>query len=276
MNTTGGWVVLLDADGTLLDRQYDTTVPENELREIFEQCQNDGLSIGLNSDSSLVTLDSLAKRIGVNGPIIAEKGAIYHRDAQSAIVITNPGACGYEKLRVAFVAHLATDSRIIVITGDVNSLANRLPSINPNECVARTAILINAFRLCSMSYYVRKFAGGEWIKDADELCRVFHELQDISSEAFDWSGQDIDSNPDYGICILHHKSTAKKAGVDALLRDYASERVFMVGDSTSDVVGCPEVVQCAVGNAKDEYKKQCSFIARSSYTEGVIEVLDWI
>ena len=71
-----GPLILLDVDETLVDVNYKLTCPDREWHVALRRAEKRGAIIGLNSDSAYDTLQKRAAAYGIQGPIVAERGAL--------------------------------------------------------------------------------------------------------------------------------------------------------------------------------------------------------
>ncbi|MDO8599623.1 MAG: hypothetical protein Q7S02_05950 [bacterium] len=282
-----GSLILCDVDETLIDTHYEFTVPHDDLTAAIRHAEARGVIVGLNSDSGLATLERYAMRAGISGPIIAERGALVQseRDTEPEVLVRD--ATQFLELRSRFLDTLMDGQRrgqYVVILGDVNELSKplALPSIPPRVLPSSTAVLVNGIRTCSLAFYVRKRVHYEWVTDAGTFNEVVAILEEVGPRCVPlWSELDeLDRNSAYGICIVHHKDTQKPRAVDWILQQAGERKVYMIGNSTADDLKDPRVIQCAVGNARPEYKARCTdsggFIAAQPLTAGVIELLERI
>ncbi|MEO8637803.1 MAG: hypothetical protein ABI430_02795 [Candidatus Taylorbacteria bacterium] len=272
-------LVLLDVDSTIFDRDYQLTVPETDFKKAIQYGQERGLSIGLSSDSGLATLSLIAKLYGLQGPIVAEKGGLV-KILDSEIRV-NDETEKFMRIRELMISGLASDSltgSLLLIIGDVNRLSRSMLAIERAECYSKSAILINGLRNASLSFFVFANTGGKWVMDKMALDAVLSSVHKIGSRLAPkwWQEAVIDNNPDYGICIVHHPKTEKRNALPLLRKHSENARIYMVGDSISDLLNDPSVTHCAVKNASNEFKKQCSMIATKTMTQGVMEILDQI
>ncbi len=278
-------VILCDVDETLIDTTYSLTVDQRTLRDTIRTAQRHGISVGLNSDSGLGTLQRLAREWNMKGPIVAERGALISLKDSSGFGVTKflLGKFNDEFLilRNRFLHALMENqgaNKYVVVLGDVNNLANSFPSLSGTE--PQVLILVNGFRERSLGFYVRRRADEGWTKCPEATSDVIGILDNIGpSIGAIWDDRDVDANPDYGICIVHHRGTQKTLSVDQLLGGN-SDQIFMIGNSMSDNLNHPSVIQCAVGNAHPKYKEVCQktggLIACHNLTAGVIELIDRI
>lgn len=271
-----GPIVLLDVDKTILDEKYRLTVPLKLFRTRLEEIQQEGFRIGLNSDSALYTLKRSAGIYRMMGPLVAERGAILLAEKNAVPEYLNLDARDFRILRDRFLRILLREhlEEYLLMVGDVNRLSSRLPSLPSDDCGARLIVLVNGLRRCSMSFYVRARDRTRWVRDAGSLDEVLILLNVVgSSMGSFWGERDVDRNPEYGICIVHHIETQKKNAIGSIAELFPGSPIYMVGDSMSDWMG-DDVMHCAVANGKPEFKVRCQFVASSGYTAGVLEVLE--
>lgn len=285
-----GPLILLDVDETLIDRNYELTAPRDDLTAVLRYTEVAGAIVGLNSDSALATLERRAHAIGIGGPIIAERGALVQTERGAPPEVLVPEATRFRELRSRFLDALMRGDRSFVywamLSAFVNDLAKpkALPLFHPRTFQADIAVLVNGSRMCSCSFYVRKRTwNGEWSWASDDVAldAVIAILVEAGEEIPDlWSMRDVDRNPAYGICIVHHKDTQKPRAIDWILERAGTRPVYMIGNSASDDLRDPRVTQCAVGNARPEYKARCletgGYVAECDLTAGVIELLERI
>jgi len=284
-----GPLILFDVDETLVDTGYEFTVPHGDVTAAIRRAETNGAIVGLNSDSGLATLKRYAVRAGMTGPIIAERGALVQEERGVPPEVLIPEAARFRELRGRFLTALMREDRSltywVILSAFVNDLAKpkAMPPLRP-LISTDIAVLVNGSRLCSCSFYVRKQTWNvewSWASDDVALDAVIAILEEAGEEIPDlWAVRDVDRNPTYGICVVHHRDTQKSRAVDWILEHAGARPVYMIGNSTSDDLGDPRVIQCAVGNAKDVYKARCletgGFVAERPLTEGAIEILEHI
>ena len=279
MNTT---LILLDVDGTLIDTRYNLNTSDSEWKAALRRAEAQGAVIGLNSDSACEMLRRKARFYGIRGPIVAERGALVAESPNASTICTNPAALRFLELRNAFLQFLTTGEPLatyLTVVGHVNELSNLLPTLPEEACVNEAAVLINGFRSCSLSFFVRKREGARWFKDVralDEVIAIVHSLGCGEKFPSLWDERDMDRDPNYGICIFHHKQSVKSLACAPLLQLFGERRIFMVGNSMSDYMGEGGIIHCAVGNASKEYKEHSVFVAKGERTQGVIELFERI
>ena len=272
-------IILCDLNETILSPQNQLTVSLSDFSDCIARADNAGFVVGLCSDSSFDTLVEYAERFGMHGPLIIEKGAAYAMSKQCKPSVSCPKKTKiFPSLRNAFISALEFRKRAYpyhIVCGD----ANRIVEDTSQFASAKNGdvmIAVNGLRKFSFSFYVRKRVNGEWIRDPYQLFEIKRLALSVYDLLARWRNIDIDCNNHYGICIFHSESTSKRFGVNCMLRNSGKLPLHMIGDSIADHLSLRGVLQYAVANANDAYKKKCNRIATRPFTEGVIELIDAI
>ena len=266
--------VLLDLDGTLIDTAYCYTVPIDRVVEAIAAVQARGVLVGLHSDTPLQPLRRYAAELGMNGPLLAEKGQVLEISRDAPARIDQQTADFFTTFRRRFIADaISMLPEGFAGLGDVTEFVRQRGQIYGAD---QKAILVNGYRQCSFSAYALRRQGNSLVPDLDlldMLCgRILELLAPHPVAAFD-----LDRNPTYGIVILHEKSASKTTGIQRLQSLLALEEIAMVGDGDSDVVIAPGVRVCAVENSTSSLKecvqKTGGVLADQVVTEGVLQIL---
>jgi len=265
-----GKLMLVDLDKTLIDSNYQIT--NQGIFDEITRVQSLGWQIGLSSDTPLESLKVWRGRFGMNGPILAERGAVIWSPGKPEIVINPEAEQFFTSLRLALIQQLAFN-RINFFHGDVTQFIRNKPVLN--EMVDPRLILIQAYRRCSLNFYGKKILPDGALDIDNNLTKQTVELTNRLMETPPFEVEE-DYNPDYGICIFSPKQMTKRLGTIRLLTDLDLKKVGIIGDSTTDIVGIDIAFHYAVGNAKPEFKNNSVFVAQNSYTSGVIEILKLI
>lgn len=271
-------LLLVDLDGTLIDKNYRTT--DNAIQEELDKIQKNGFEIVLCSDSAIEYLEGWQRRLGISplSPIIGEKGGIIAMPNGASIIPTAIDASletAFCQARESLIKALSTNKGQLLILGDVNELAMRPPEFNLEYQLSRV-ILVNTFRRVSFSMYIRKVDERGHLKiDSALTKKTWQEIEPTLLKHLPGKELTLDVNHSYGIIIIHHKQTSKTRAVKRLLEKRRYKRVFMVGDSKSDYIQDPQVIHLAVGNATAEYKQLADYVATQKLTSGVIELLNY-
>ncbi len=259
-------VVMIDLDATLIDRNYRFTSNE-KIENYIAPLQSDGWRIGLCSDTPLSVLADWQKEIGMDGPIVAEKGSLVRIDGK--ILVYDPRALKEFDECFSRIERLLLSAGI-TLWKDGNPVAK----IRSGELIGsggETVVLLNPLRECSLGVFIRKNDGTALVfPDKDE----FERLLDLLKPTLDMIAMPTENDFNYkdGVIIVAPKDRSKRNGAKLLIRELNATQIGMIGDSDSDYLG-DVAVHYAVGNASDSFKSKSVYIADGTYTEGVIEIL---
>lgn len=272
-------IILCDLDSTLLDKRYELTVPLETLVNSVSAKQDEGYIIGLNSDTPLLPLQTWARRFGMQGPLLAEKGQVLCPSPEVPAQVYGKLPDLFNSLRNQVMLRAREEfNEAFVGVGDVTEFVRQGAVYG----VDRAAILINGYRRCSFSGYALACKDGRLSAQDARLFERFCEL--VLSIAGEYAEQldEPDKNPDYGIMVLHERGASKSLAVERLItQTEGGTGVVMIGDSDADIINSnAPVMLCAVGNASPDLKAKAresgGVVADKAYTEGVLEILSLI
>jgi hydroxymethylpyrimidine pyrophosphatase-like HAD family hydrolase len=254
-------VVLFDLDGTLIDHNY--VITDTDIFDAIQQARDAGWLVGLSSDTSYETLRKWYEQFGMNGPIIAEKGAHVVVDHS---VPHNEFSPVFRSLTEQ-IKQQFTEQDLAVWTCDpVSHLQSGEVFGQPGENV----VLMNGFRRFSSSFFVRhigldgKYAiNNELINWTVELARAQYG-QNLFDE---------DVNYRNGLLITSEKGMNKRRGTLVLRNLMNIDNLVMIGNSAADYVGADIATHLAVGDADDNYKERALYIATHPITGGAAQAL---
>jgi len=255
-----GMLVLIDLDKTLIDASYRVT--DGGIRNAIESAQAGGHLIGLSSDSALATLATWHEEFGMNGPILAERGAVYQATRFSGAVPTGSAdeSC-FAAMREFYRARLFGLGFEVAICD---------PSVwirsGQSRYVVKKTALLNAHRRWS---FHASFLGD------DAAVNLALDLFVAACSEFALRSEDfyLDANTEYGLLIVHSRLSHKGFGMAKLMQDLGFSEASVIGDGENDFTGLASVRHWAVGNANSVYKSRCDRVAGQPYTSGVIELL---
>ena len=268
-------LILLDLDNTLIDSDYNLNVSENEFRLEVQKLADRNVCVGLCSDSAVITLRQWAGRLGLTGPIVAERGGVvWSPITKTADIIDIPATKWFSKFREEFVKTVMRDfPGATIIIGDATRF---IKDKNASPALTQQVFAVNGFRVASFSFFAcRPGKNQPGLEPDAELLEKAGALAEKLLAEFGKNKEDLfwDENSRCGILIVHAPTTEKWRGVSAVAIRMDAEQTIMVGDGMSDFLNLPNVLQYAVGNADPRYKKKSSFVAKGVLTEGVIECL---
>lgn len=264
-------LVLLDVDETIIDTSYNTT--DDGLVATVEGAITKGWQVGLHSDTPIARLAQQAATWHMNGPLVGELGNIIVPNHDDLVPMWEDEElrAAFEAIRPPFLARgQAQHPGIKFEVG--NSRVARDALFRQEHFADERWALVDSLRQYSLSFYCLTVGPDHRGFDGETLAS----LAGIGAHLFDQilgENPKIDLNPQYGICIIHGPRAKKHRALPALKAHYGP--IVMIGNSMSDFLNDPDVIQCAVGNASDELKQRSAFVASSPLTTGAIEALNW-
>jgi len=269
-------IVLLDLNGTLIDKDYRLTVSDKRIKTAIKNIQDNDVLVGINSDTPLLALQSWAQHLGMRGPLIAEKGQVLALSPDEPPRPLGTMIDFFQRLRQQVVLRAHKEfPRTFVGLGDVTEFLHQKGQVYGED---RFAVLINGHRQCSFSGYALARRNNKLVTDAeifDSFCNLVFSIVGDCSEKL----EEADKNQAYGFLMLHERGATKTLAVERLVEQLGSELEYiMIGDGDSDIITARYPVKlCAVGNASPALKKRVEetggLIAKGSLTQGVVELL---
>lgn len=263
-------VLLFDLDKTLIDASYNITDPR--IFAEIKRLQDLGWILGLSSDTPVKAMEKWKEEFGMNGPLIAERGALIQLPDDREIELVAHSKEFFGMLRDEAVSY-AVQENIPFYFGDGVAFLRSGPTIE--GLVDNRLLLFNAYRRCSIGVWGRRIdAQGRLSLDNQLIRDLSSRLQtETANPPFEL---ETDMNEEYGILILSPKIVNKRMATQRLMEELGLAKVGMVGDSKTDIVESDIAVHYAVGNAKSELVSIADYKADANYTEGVVEILSKI
>jgi len=259
-----GEIAFVDLDGTLIDQNYNIT--DDRIYDSIDMAQQQGWTIGLSSDTPFEALEVWRGRFGMNGSIIAERGAVVEIDGT---IEADPAVIEAFTIARLGIESALRDSGVCVWSG--NPVEEMRKGLRVGE-IGETVLLMNNLRLCGLSFFARKVdQSGSLIID-DATTELIAEQASVFYPDFDDLVEEI--NPDYGIIIASRSDTTKRSGTLQMMQKTGIGKVAMIGNSLPDFVGSDIALHYAVGDASASFKERADYIALSPITSGVVEILN--
>lgn len=270
-------LVLLDLDETVLDKSYQIT--DSCLPSFIDELQAEGVLVGIHSDTPLVRQIGYAKDLHCSGPLVTELGNAIAKSSQDPTILWEDGRLKavFQKTILALIQSARNAYPFLNITlADVSEVRKMLSDSANQE--TKAWMICHSQRFYSLGFYVYDVINGTISFNASLLSALadIAEIHFVTQNAPEQPTPIMDVNHDYGICIMHDSSARKAKANEELFRLFPDTTIYMVGNSMSDFLDHPEIVQCAVGNASDELKKQSTFVAPWNLSSSVISCLEWI
>lgn len=102
-------VAMIDIDGTLINNSY--AITDEHIYDAIQDAQKEGWTLGLSSDTPHETMQGWHKEFGMNGPIIAEKGAFVSHNNQ--FVVTSETDFDFVAMREAFLSQFDETDTVV-------------------------------------------------------------------------------------------------------------------------------------------------------------------
>ena len=194
---------LFDLDETLIGRDYSLNVEERSLREAFRRAIANGAVLGLNSDTPTRSLKEKYTRWGMNGPIVAERGAEILTQAGETVDLASP-AGEFTKLRDRFAHVFSQRDDVSLRFAHAWDLDETVAQARPDQRL----VVINPYRQRSLSFWARRGgSSGAAAMDFPLLQEMVTVLMSLIASEFPALRQNLDDpldvNPDYCIAVIH-------------------------------------------------------------------------
>lgn len=255
-------LVLLDLDETILDTSYSIT--DVAIYDSIRLAQKEGWVLGLSSDRAYQGIAAWRERLGLNGPIIAERGAMVQHEGHILYTCDDEG---YVDSRNKISEYLKSEG-IVVVEGDpYHILRSKQLLAAPGEVV----VVINTLREYSLGFYVRQAEEGGALSIKNDLT---DNIADKARKLFPALTNPLeDINHDYGVIIVSNGEVTKRKGTQELLKIMQLGSCAIIGNAISDYVGSDLALHYAVADATKGFKEVADYIADAPATSGAVEVL---
>lgn len=259
-------LILLDWDNTVIDDQ--SHINDTRLQEVIKWKISEGWEVGLNSDTPFRRLHGWWKSMNMNGPIIAEKGAVIWRPGEKPFVLLKTAEV-FSTFRERVISTVTKLEDYSLFYGDSTHFINSVTQITSNDSII---LVLDSYRVCSLAMFVRRIVDGKLFHDIPTTEIISNLLISMYPPGLEVS--EIDLNREHCFICINDPNAKKSIGVKELLERWGKpSQVYMIGDSMSDYLDLPQVEQLAVGNAQTEYIKVSSRVARSNHAKGCVELI---
>jgi hydroxymethylpyrimidine pyrophosphatase-like HAD family hydrolase len=257
-------LALLDIDGTLVSSGYQPT--DDRIYLAIQDAQDAGWSLGLSSDTPYEAMILWRERFGLNGPLIAEKGALVENDGQ--ISYDQELANAFKASQELFEDTLFETGAVIWKGNPVEAVKDGTKIGSPGDVV----VMINSFRRTSLGFFVRTVnQHSELVINNTLTSLVINQARGCYPD-FNDIVEDI--NHESGLLIAARNVINKRAGSLRLMQAMQVGQFAMIGNSIGDYVGSDIALHYAVGDATSEYKQKADYISEKPLTGGVVDILD--
>lgn len=256
-------VALFDLDGTLLGQDYQFT--DDLIYPAVQSAQEAGWFVGLSSDTPYESLAVWRQRLGLNGPIVAERGAV--TEAKEELFFNRAEATVYANARAQICQTWKDMGASIWYGNPVEAIRNSERLGEPGKILA----LVNILRRCGLGFHIRQVKEDGSLTISQSLTETMAVEARLSYPDFDDLIEDL--NHDYGLIVVSREGLNKRTGAQKLATVLQVGKFAMVGNSISDYLGDDLAVHYAVADATEGFKAVADYIADAPATSGAVEVL---
>jgi len=227
-----------------------------------------GMLFGLNSNRSFQDIKKIYKKFRLNGPVILENGVYFKKNIESKkiFLIKNPLRLKRFSAQIIkeFIKKHGIDCEFFF--GDtVKFIKSKKVKIAP------LAILVNGFRDYTGSVHIYQYGKRDLII-AKKLSNFLKNY--FKKHKFNLA---VECTKSFGNVIFYPKKIDKRKALQKIKKYYNDYDFVMIGDDLADVMVRNEVKYFfAVGNAQEQVKAKADFVAKQTYTKGVIEILNYL
>lgn len=266
------YLVVLDIDGTLLDKRYLSTSPT--IYSVIEQMQQEGHIFILNSNRSIDDILPIAKHFGITGPIIGENGCIIYnqRSGESLVLVDMATQQQMMKLKKALfdIINQNFDRAYFAITD--TTAFNKYAETQDLPLDKDFYFLLNEFRKFSLSIHVRDIRTGSVEQNpaiTKNFCILIKDY--IVENKLDLVHNYLGSFSNVLVCSNANDKTKALKKVEL---HYPKHTKVIIGDDILDKPAMEEIDYFfTVNNATKEVKAVAHYVASQDITKGVEEIL---
>ncbi len=257
-------LALFDVDGTLVDDSYNIT--DDRIFESVKIAKEEGWTLGLSSDTPHESLLGWGEYFGIDGPIIAERGALI--EVQGEKISTIDATHDFVQIRQQIVEHFKEQDVVVWQGNPVSLLKSNSTVGQPGELV----VLINELREESLGLFFRVVGQeGELTIHEEVTDKLIAQIRSFYPEGTVFNE---DVNHSHGLIIVSHENVNKRKGSLELQKILRIGKFAIIGNSLADYVGDDIAVHLSVADGTQEYKEVANYVAISPVTAGAAEALD--
>jgi len=258
-------LIFLDIDGTLI--KPDQTINDRRLPSSIRRLSKRGFLFGLNSNRSLEDVLPIYRRFHLNGPIVLENGTYFIFRKKKVFLIKNQKHITprfVEGLLRSFVKQNKLDA-VISVNDSVKVLASSTTNTTP------LLFLANKYRKFTGSIHILRYGKRDRVL-AQKLVSFIK--RKFRRDKLDFT---VTRTETFGNVIFYPKQSSKGLALQRLKKYYRNYHFYMIGDELSDFKAIHPIGSFfTVGNAAPKVKKVAQYIAKDTYTKGVVETLSYL
>lgn len=257
-------LIFLDIDGTLI--QPNQKPNTNKLPSLIKRLSHKGVLFALNSNRSLEDVEPIYKKFSLNGPMILENGVYFIDKGKHKMLIRDAKSIRQRVTKIVKDFTVENDLKCKVLCTDTVRII-RSAGLKKNPLI----ILINSYRKYTASIHIYRYGihDRELAQKLTKYIRkqFLHEKDDFL----------VESPKSFGNVVVFPKGADKGKALKKIKEYYPGYEFYMIGDDLADLKTMREIKSFfAVGNAQQEVRKKASYISPFTYTEGVVDILEYL
>lgn len=268
--------IILDIDGTLLESDYSVSYPQvvSTIRKLSQR----GVAFSLNSNRSIEDILPVAKKFGIEGPLVVENGVYYVLAAdnyQPQYLVSKETSERFAHDKYEFERELQSILRSKYPQGvhweSVDTV--RLISSAERQTYAEGEVVVanNQYRKYTTSAHVYIQRHGKLEKLTDQ------ELGDICEKLEVWCDTRdmvVSKGVGFSNILAGSRETSKTTAVKALREMYPTHTFVSIGNEKGDGAMLQDNgVFYAVANATEDAKSIATYISSYPTSKGVDDIL---
>ncbi len=273
-------LVVLDIDGTLLDKDYN--VNSSTLPMLINKLESKGIVFCINSNRSLNDLLPVAAQFRITGPIIGENGVFIYDPvnkttnyvlSKQQLDAVHQHKVRAEQMLVECLKALFPERKIYWESIGTADKASH-PSAD-KYAEGSIVVLNNKFREYTVSAHLKRSIHGHLVSMSDEVRHVAKALRDFLG---DQKVMEVNYSSLFANVLVLPGLTSKRKALKKLENlKFSFNHVYVIGDEISDyrmINGLGTFMTTA--NAELKVKAKAKYVSSASYGLGVVELLNAI
>lgn len=256
----------LDIDGTLiLENQRPNT---NELQQFIKKFRNSNkVLFGLNSNRPIQDLIPIYKQFNLNGPIIVENGIYFKKSLHDKpiFLVNNPPQALPKIVKKIIRSYCVSSQKPILF-----KVTDTVKFFKRSKKIKSRMILMDKFRRYTASLHALN-NGKRDRQLAKKIKKYLDRFVIFKKNKIEIKVSEVFSN-----ILLQTTLINKGRALKKIRQFYQNYQFIMIGDDENDLSVVNNVDKiAAVSNATKKFKSQANFIAKKSYTKGVLEIIKY-
>jgi hydroxymethylpyrimidine pyrophosphatase-like HAD family hydrolase len=240
-------------------------VNDKRLPSLINHLSKDGFLFGLNSNRSLEDVSPIYKKFNLNGPIILENGVYFIFKRKKIFLLAKPKIITPRFIEGILVAFIKKENlnATIKIHDSVKALTSSITAATP------LLFLVNKYRKFTGSIHILRYGKRDRI--------LAQKLTEFIGKEFRQSKLDftVTCPETFGNVIFYPKKSSKRMALQKIKAYYPRYHFYMIGDEMNDFKAIHKIgTFLTTGNATPRVKTMAFYVAKNTYTKGLVEILN--